>query len=63
MDIGNEVLSFARSPLRASAENILGLRIPFGDAAVLVHLNEGVECGVDDAACELLLSDSASCAI
>ena len=36
------------------AEDLFGLRIPVRDDALLVHLDEGVERGIDDAARQLL---------
>ena len=36
------------------AEDLFGLRIPVRDGAVFVHLDEGIERGIDDAARQLL---------
>ena len=55
MSVGDDQLAEFR-PDRLGArpsEDLFGLRIPVGDRALFVHLDEGVERGVDDAAREL----------
>ena len=51
----DQVAEFLADRLGARpAEDLLGLRIPVGDDPAFVHLHEGIERGIDDAARELL---------
>ena len=55
VEIGDDQFAELRSNRLGArpSEDLFGLRIPVGDDAVFVHLDEGVERGIDDAARQL----------